>query len=220
MRSYNQLCPVAKALDAVGDRWNLLIVRELLIRRSCRYTDLMAGIPGISTSVLAERLASLESSGVIAQHVAPPPIATTLYELTEAGHELEPVVVSLGQWGLKHGEPPRDQDQARAHWLPFVVSLKLRDGPADDQPALVCLETPGDRTMLRIDGQRVVILHDAPEPDVTLSGAGDVLFDFLSGEITEDQAAARGMMIQGDATILARLDSSPADRTPAHPSAP
>src|SRR5580692_1358370 len=99
MRSYGQYCSIAKALDVVGDRWALLIVRELLIRGSCRYTDLKDGLPGIATNMLADRLRDLERDGVIYREDAPPPIATTLYRLTARGTELEPIVQQLGRWG-------------------------------------------------------------------------------------------------------------------------
>lgn len=122
-------------------------------------------------------------------------------------------------WGLKYGEPPDDHDQGRPHWLPFVLSLKLRDGTAEN-PAIICLESPGDRFLLQIAGQRKVILHDALEPDVTLNGAKDLLYNYLSGQITADQAAAGGMTIQGDASVLARLNSSLAGGTPADSPAP
>ena len=76
MRSYGQYCSIAKALDVVGDRWTLLIVRELLIRGACRYTDLKDGLPGIATNLLADRLRELESAGLIRREEAPPPVAT------------------------------------------------------------------------------------------------------------------------------------------------
>ncbi|HEY6225275.1 MAG TPA: helix-turn-helix domain-containing protein, partial [Gemmatimonadales bacterium] len=82
MRTYAQYCGLARALDVVGDRWTLLIVRELLLRESCRYTDLLSGLPGIATNLLAGRLADLEAAGVIVREEAPPPIATTIYRLT------------------------------------------------------------------------------------------------------------------------------------------
>ena len=85
MRSYGQFCGLAKALDVIGDRWTLLIVRELLIRGACRYTDLRNGLPGIATNLLAERLRELEEAGVIEREEAPPPIATTLFRLTPRG---------------------------------------------------------------------------------------------------------------------------------------
>ena len=92
MRSYGQYCSIAKALDVVGDRWTLLIIRELLIRGACRYTDLKDGLPGIATNLLADRLRELESAGLIRREEAPPPVATTLFHLTEAGAALLPVV--------------------------------------------------------------------------------------------------------------------------------
>ena len=85
MRSYGQYCSVAKALDVVGDRWTLLIVRELLLRGACRYTDLKDGLPGIATNLLADRIRELEAAGLIRREEAPPPVATTLVHLTEAG---------------------------------------------------------------------------------------------------------------------------------------
>src|SRR5919197_3297835 len=99
MRSYDQYCAVARALDVVGDRWSLLIVRELLLRGSCRYTDLRYGLPGIATNLLAERLRELEEAGLVRRVEAPPPIATTLFELTERGRELEDALYALVQWG-------------------------------------------------------------------------------------------------------------------------
>src|SRR5262250_2462980 len=100
MRSYGQYCALAKALDVVGDRWSLLIVRELLIRGPSRYTDIRNGLPGVATNLLAERLESLEQAGVIRREAAPPPVATTLYRLTSRGEELRPVVRAMASWGV------------------------------------------------------------------------------------------------------------------------
>src|ERR1700751_2509931 len=96
MKTYGQICPVAKALDVIGERWSLLIVRELLLRGACRYTDLRAGLPGIATNLLADRLRELESAGLVRREEAPPPVATTLFHLTPAGLELEPVLQAIG----------------------------------------------------------------------------------------------------------------------------
>src|SRR5579883_3438193 len=98
MRSYGQNCGVAKALDLLGERWTLLIVRELLPGPS-RYTDLRTVLPGIPTNLLAERLQKLEEAGVVLREQAPPPIATTLYSLTDRGRELQSVIYDLGRWG-------------------------------------------------------------------------------------------------------------------------
>ena len=85
MRSYGQYCSIAKALDVIGDRWTILIIRELLIRGACRYTDLKNGLPGIATNLLSDRIRELESAGLIRREDAPPPIAATVFRLTETG---------------------------------------------------------------------------------------------------------------------------------------
>src|ERR1041384_6890848 len=99
MRSYGQYCSVARALDVIGDRWTLLIVRELLIRGPSRYTDLQYGLPGVATNLLAARLRELEVEGIVTKELAPPPVATTLFRLTPRGEALESVLVALGKWG-------------------------------------------------------------------------------------------------------------------------
>ena len=99
MRSYRQYCGLAKALDVIGDRWNLLIVRELLARSPARYTDLHNGLPGIATNLLADRLRELEAAGVVRKYEAPPPVATTVFELTARGEDLWPAIRELGRWG-------------------------------------------------------------------------------------------------------------------------
>ena len=101
MKTYAQACGLAKALDEVGDRWTLLIVRELLIRRACRYTDLRRGLPGIATNLLAERLAALEAAGLVLRAASVPPIATDLFSLTARGQALQPAILALGLWALR-----------------------------------------------------------------------------------------------------------------------
>ena len=108
MRSYGEFCAVARALDVIGDRWTLLIVRELLLR-PCRYTDLRDGLPGIATNLLAERLRELEAANVVEREDPEPPVATTLYRLTERGEQLRPVIQQLLRWGapLGGGDHPK-----------------------------------------------------------------------------------------------------------------
>src|SRR5271155_4436505 len=100
MRSYGQYCSVAKALDVIGDRWTLLIVREVLAGGPSRYTDLRNGLPGIATNLLAERLRELEHAGIIVREDAPPPVATALFSLTARGEQLKTVIDELGRWGM------------------------------------------------------------------------------------------------------------------------
>src|SRR5919199_1777683 len=116
-RSYGQFCGIARALDLVGERWALLVVRELVLGPK-RFSDLRAGLPGIGTNVLTTRLRELEAGGVIARRELPPPAGSTVYQLTEYGRELQPVLLALGRWGARSmGE--REPGQAlRSEWLP------------------------------------------------------------------------------------------------------
>ena len=107
MRSYEDGCAAAHALDLVGERWALLVVRELLLGPK-RFTDLRAGLPGTSPNVLSQRLRELEGAGVVRRRKLPPPAASRVYELTEWGLELEPVIVRLGRWGARSPSKPRD----------------------------------------------------------------------------------------------------------------
>jgi DNA-binding HxlR family transcriptional regulator len=105
VRTYGDRCGIARALDAVGDRWALLVVRELLLGPK-RFTDLRGGLPKVSPDVLAQRLRELDAAGVLRRDRLPPPAASQVYELTERGRELRPVILELGRWGSQ--EPPND----------------------------------------------------------------------------------------------------------------
>ncbi|MGC5567281.1 winged helix-turn-helix transcriptional regulator [Streptomyces sp. FR-108] len=124
-RSYDQYCSAARALDAVGDRWTLLIVRELLAGPR-RYTDLHADLPGVSTDVLASRLKDMERDGLTTRRRMPPPGAVYVYELTGRGRELLPVLQALGEWGAPLLAERRPTDAVRAHWfaLPLLRALE------------------------------------------------------------------------------------------------
>ncbi|MBW5422575.1 transcriptional regulator [Streptomyces sp. BG9H] len=123
-RSYDQYCAAARALDAVGDRWTLLVVRELLVGPR-RYTDLHADLPGVSTDVLASRLKDMEQQGLTTRRRLPPPAAAYVYELTARGRELLPVLEALAAWGAHGLDERRPTDAVRAHWfaLPLLRSL-------------------------------------------------------------------------------------------------
>ncbi|MFE6662092.1 winged helix-turn-helix transcriptional regulator [Streptomyces sp. NPDC057697] len=124
-RSYDQFCAAARALDSVGDRWTLLIVRELLAGPR-RYTDLHADLPGVSTDVLASRLRDMEQSGLATRRRLPPPAAASVYELTGRGHALMPVLAALAEWGAPALAERRPTDAVRAHWfaLPLLRALE------------------------------------------------------------------------------------------------
>lgn len=129
-RTYNQYCAAARALDLVGDRWTLLLVRELLLGPR-RYSDLQHGLPGIGTNLLAARLHNLENAGVIEKRVLPRPAASTVYELTERGRGLEPIVVGLARWGLELLGKPDSEQEWRPEWSVVAMRATFRPEAAD-----------------------------------------------------------------------------------------
>ncbi|MFB8748994.1 winged helix-turn-helix transcriptional regulator [Streptomyces parvulus] len=138
-RSYDQYCSAARALDAVGDRWTLLIVRELLAGPR-RYTDLHADLPGVSTDVLASRLKDMEREGLTTRRRLPPPGAAYVYELTARGRELLPVLDALGVWGAGELGERRPTDALRAHWFALPLLRALGEAGAAEGLVEVRLE--------------------------------------------------------------------------------
>ena len=212
MRSYGQYCSVAKALDVVGDRWTFLIVRELLLRGACRYTDLRGGLPGIATNMLADRLRELESAGLVRREEAPPPVATTLFQLTEAGLELDPVVRAIGLWGLRYMTEPAEGDAFRGRWFTFPVSYFLRDRDPGAPPASIELRAADDPVVIEVSGGTVrTRLGPATAPDLVLAGDPQLIMALLSGYRTAAEMTALGLEITGDDSLLRRvLPESPA----------
>src|SRR5918994_1233190 len=128
-RRYDQYCALARALDVVGERWTLLLVRELLLGPK-RYTDLLEGLPGIGTNLLAARLKELERNGVVERVRLAPPAASTVYELTEYGRRLEPAVIALTQWGGRRLGRPKQGEHFRPEWLATAMQASYRPAPA------------------------------------------------------------------------------------------
>lgn len=122
-RSYAQFCGLAKALDVVGERWTLLIVRNLILG-PLRYSDLLRGLPGITTNLLAKRLKEMNAHGLIEKTRLSPSDSSAAYRLTQFGRELEPVIHALGYWGRKWMKEPVEGDERRFEW--FLVSLQRR----------------------------------------------------------------------------------------------
>jgi DNA-binding HxlR family transcriptional regulator len=218
MRSYGQYCSVAKALDVIGDRWTLLIVRELLIRGACRYTDLKNGLPGIATNLLAERIRELEAAGLVRREEAPPPIATTLVQLTEAGAELEPVLKALGWWGVRYMSTPPDTDEFRSQWFAYPVEFFLRDRDPAAPPASIELRTDADPAVIEVsDGAVRVRVGSVLAPDLVLSGRPLLINALLTGQLSVAEVAALGLEISGDARVLDRVLPGPESAYPSRP---
>jgi DNA-binding HxlR family transcriptional regulator len=206
MRSYDEYCAIAKSLDLVGDRWTLLIVRELALRGACRYTDLRNGLPGIASNLLAERLRELEHAGVIAREDAPPPIATTLFRLTPRGQQLRPVLEDLIRWGLPLMTEQKPDDAVRSHWLAWALELMLTDRQPDASPVTVELQT-GDQPIVieTRDGTIHTRLGPADSADATLAGPPKPILGLLLGLLQPADAKANGIDYKGDPTILDRI---------------
>lgn len=206
MRSYDEYCATAKSLDVIGDRWTLLIVRELMLRGPSRYTDLRTGLPGIATNLLAERLRELEGAGVIAREDAPPPIAATLFRLTPRGEQLRPVLEELVRWGLPYMTEPKPGDAVRNHWLAWALELMLTDREPDAQPVTLELRTGDQPIVLEArDGTIHTRLGQADSPDATLAGPPTPILGLLLGLIGLVDAEARGVEYEGDAAALDRI---------------
>jgi DNA-binding HxlR family transcriptional regulator len=206
MRSYGQYCSVAKALDVLGDRWTLLLVRELLWRGACRYTDLRDGLPGIATNLLADRLRELEAAGIVEREDAPPPVATTLYSLTERGRALQPIVSELGHWGVPLMRGSSTDDEFRAQWLRLPVRMFLADREPQ-RPASTVEVRAGDQTVV-IDaaaGQVSMRLGADPNPDAVLTASPPEILALMSGSVTLRQAVKRGLRVEGSRAAVERI---------------
>ncbi|HXD54786.1 MAG TPA: helix-turn-helix domain-containing protein [Solirubrobacteraceae bacterium] len=207
MRSYREYCAVAKALDVVGDRWTLLIVRELALRGACRYSDLQEGLPGISTNLLADRLRELEESEVVVRREPRPPVATPVFELTEHGRALEPVLRGLMGWGIRYlVEGPAPQDSFRGRWLSWPAEMFLADREPSAGPARVELEAEGEAIGLAVEGGRISVeLAGEHAPDARLSGDPHAMLGLITGYLSLDDASGRGVSVEGSRALLERI---------------
>jgi DNA-binding HxlR family transcriptional regulator len=206
MRSYRQYCALAKALDVIGDRWSLLIVRELLIRGPSRYTDLRDGLPGIATNLLVDRLRDLEQGGVVHREDAPPPIATTLFRLTPRGEALDSVVHELGSWGAPLLAKAPKSDAFRSHWIALPAREWLRDHTPDQPPIKIELRTGGRPMAVEtVNGTVRIRPGSIQHPDAVITGLPQLILSVLAGKLDLAQARAAGLQYKGDPEILRRV---------------
>ncbi|MES2137950.1 MAG: winged helix-turn-helix transcriptional regulator [Pseudomonadota bacterium] len=207
MKSYNQYCGLAKALDLVGDRWSLLIVREILARGSCRYVDVKNGLPGIATNLLANRLRELEKCGIIRRVDAGPPVSTHLFELTERGRGLEAVIEQLGRWAAPAMVQPAERDTFQSHWMTVPLRFYLRDRKPEDPPATIELRV-GDEplTIDLADGDVRIASRAAANPSLIIEGPPQVVMRLLRRQLPLDDARRRGTRLSGDLSLLARIE--------------
>ncbi len=198
-RSYDQYCSAARALDLVGDRWTLLIVRELLAGPR-RYTDLHADLPGVSTDVLASRLKDMERDGLTTRRRLPPPGAAYVYELTGRGRELLPVLQALGAWGAPELGERRPTDAVRAHWFALPL-LRALEGEG-----LVEVRLDEGEFHLRVgEGGEEAVYGEGPapvEPDARLVLGVETCTAVAQGELSLVEGVRAGRIeVSGDGTL-------------------
>lgn len=199
MRSYKQFCGLARALDVVGERWTLLVVRELLDGPK-GYNQLLAGLPGIATNLLAQRLRHLDEAGVVRR------ADDGRYQLTPWGHELREAVYALGRWAGPLMARPRGDDHFQVSWLHHMVIARFDGHDPDRADLTVELCTDGEVFTLASLGGRVALTEGrAADPDIVLTGPTEPVVGYLLGRITADQARAAGVSVRGPGDRLAGL---------------
>lgn len=206
-RSYNQLCGLAYALDVVGERWTLLIIRELMPGPR-RFTDLMEGLPGISTNLLSTRLKTLEKQGVIRRRDLPPPAGSTVYELTRVGQSLEPMLLELGKWGSQF-VPEQATGDALLHAGSYALTLKTFFNPEDARGLYETYELRVDEEVLTVciaGGEIEVRQGEAQNADMVLYADMPTYMALLLGHLQpEDALAGKHVRVEGDVQALRRF---------------
>jgi DNA-binding HxlR family transcriptional regulator len=203
-RSYGDVCGIARALDVVGERWALLVVRELLLGPQ-RFSDLRRALPNAASNVIADRLRELEGRGVVTRRTLPPPAGSSVYELTAWGRDLEPIVLALGDWGIRVPLPPAPTTLSATSVLLFLrTSARVEPGTA---PMSYRLELDDRVFAVRVeDGHLQVQSGEPTSPDVSLRTDPQTLNALLDHPSKLDAfASERRVAVTGDWAALRRL---------------
>ncbi|MFE5144107.1 winged helix-turn-helix transcriptional regulator [Streptomyces fagopyri] len=196
-RTYEDACGAALAMDVVGERWALLVVRELLFGPK-RFRDLRVGVPKVSQNVLSQRLKELESNGVVRRVELGPPVSSQAYELTEWGQQLEPALIALARWGAHVPAAPEADRSADA----FMLLVKaLYSPPATGAPKTsVRLLIGADSFDVQVDGPSIKVARGAHhEPDAIVRGDVRTLWNLIFTDMTVASAIEAGVVdVTGD----------------------
>ena len=195
---YAQFCPLARAAEIVGERWTLLILRELLIGPK-RFSDLQAPLAGVSSSVLADRLGKLTQRGVVRRRELPPPAAASVYELTESGQGLLPAILELARWGARQLGVPEPGDHIEPAWLKLGMLTIARRSPAPARTFRVTAVVGDREASVRVRGgpAGTVVLDEDGEAEATLRADLITLLAVASGWMGIEQAVASGTLSVG-----------------------
>jgi DNA-binding HxlR family transcriptional regulator len=204
LRSYDDPCGIARALDRIGERWALLVVRELIFGPK-RFSELRAGLPGASPNVLSQRLRELEACGAISRRPLPPPSGPTVYELTEWGRDLEPVILALGRWGSR--ATPVPQGELSVDALVLALKTTFDATAAEGVRARIELRLDGDRFCLQVAQNRLEVARGACEGHdaaITTDAAGLRGLCFAKKDLARERRAGH-VSIEGDEATAARF---------------
>jgi DNA-binding HxlR family transcriptional regulator/putative sterol carrier protein len=206
MRTYGDGCAIARALDLVGERWALLVVRELLLGPK-RHTDLRRGLPNASPNVLSERLRELERVGIVRRRKLPPPAGSRVYELTDWGLELEQIVVSLGRWVARSPTPPSDAPIASSDSIILALRALFDSGAAHGLRARYELRLGEDHFRIGVaDDQIEVARGDADQVDATIDTDPDTINAVLwGGQSLADAQRSGKLTLDGDKAAVERF---------------
>jgi DNA-binding HxlR family transcriptional regulator/putative sterol carrier protein len=206
MRTYGDGCAIASALDVIGERWALLVVRELLLGPK-RYTDLRRGLRNASPNVLSQRLSELERAGVLRRRRLPPPAGARVYELTNWGRELEETVTSLGRWAARSPTPPSDAPIVSADSIGLALLARFDPGAANGLGATYELRLGEDRFRIEVAGDEIDVARGEPDDaDATIETDPDTINAVLWGDRSLAEARRSGdMAIAGDKEAVDRF---------------
>jgi DNA-binding HxlR family transcriptional regulator len=206
-RTYNDLCGLSHALELVGERWAILILRELTYGPK-RFTDLRHGLPSASPNVLSQRLRELEEHGVVVKRKLAPPAASQVYELTDWGRDLEPTLQSLGAWAARSPHFP-DSGHFSASSMAMNLETMFLADKAEGIEMTIALKLEGEEFALRIaDSELVVQCAASEEPDAVIEADPMALIGFLyHGEDLTALEKAGAIKIEGDRKAIKRLPS-------------
>jgi DNA-binding HxlR family transcriptional regulator len=205
-RVYPEYCAIARSLDLLGQRWTILIVRDLFLGPQ-RYTDLRDGLPGIATDILTARLRTLEAEGLVRRRELPPPAPASVYELTDAGRRLVPLIRSLGEFGLTLLEAPAPDEPINAGPVVMSLMLTFRRGEFPDLVETYGLELDGRSFTVAVERGSVHAERGTPaSPAATFRTDPRTLVALLRGDTTPAAALRGGSVeVEGDATALERF---------------
>lgn len=204
-KGFDQYCPAAHALTLVGERWSLLVVRELL-KGPKRYTDLLAGLPGIGTNILAARLRHLEQADVVRRRQLPPPAASSVYELTEYGADLDEALYALARWGARSLGPPGPDDKIYPDWGLNAFPALFNADAARGLTETYVIRVGADHFTVRLeDGRMHAEIGAAEAPDLDVAMDMETFHAVASGDLEPREALAQGRLrLDGDPATLAR----------------